>query len=174
MSRVTLRNLIVTLIIASLAIASLGYMIYKVASEGSRLEQQISDLEEQNTQEASLIQLQRVAYDTEEARNKLQDYFLLKESDSIDFLNDIEELAPTVGLSLKTENLEQITGEDDSSWIQVNFFITGSRQDIQNFVQILEIIPYVSKLTNINLKSRSGSIWEANITMQVQVLAYDK
>ena len=146
-------------------------MVWIVNQNGTLLKEQLAAVNAQNQQEASLLRLQRLAQETEADRELLESHFLLRESDSIAFLSEIETLAPEIGLSLETKNLQQISEKDNTSWIEVTFAVTGARIDVENFVQILEIVPYVSKITAIDMSARSSEFWQADVTIQVQLLS---
>ncbi len=173
MSKTTLRNLIIALVLFCITGGGTVFFFTQILSNSQLLEEQIAAVDAQNQQEASLLRLQRLAQTSQSDREELSSYFLLRESDTISFLSEMELLAPSVGLSLETESLQQVS-VGGKEWIQTKFNVAGSRQDIQNFAQILEIIPYVSRLTSVSMeKDRDGS-WRADIIIQVQLLNYDQ
>lgn len=174
MNKASTRNLILACLLLSAAVAVFGVMAYQVQAQGEKLNEQIETLRIQQTQEASHFQLRRQAEDTVEEREALQEYFLTQESESIDFLNDIETLAPQAGVELKTSALEAITDKnDESEWIQVTFTFLGERVSVQRFIKILENVPYVSRLTSVNMSRESSTLWKAEVTMRIRILAYD-
>jgi hypothetical protein len=175
MSKTTIRNLIITLIFTVLAAGAFGLMVYYVFGQGSKLANQIAVLESERAQEASFIKSQRLLEDTKEEREVLQNYYLARASDSIDFLNQVEALAPSLGINLETRGLESFTDAADSSeWIKVDFDFSGSRENVQKFIKILENFPYVSRVTEVSLIARSNTEWNATVKMQVRILPYDE
>ncbi len=175
MSKTTLRNLIIAIVLALVSAGVFGLMVYYVSGQGSKLASQILVLEAEHQQEASYIKSQRLSEDTKDERALLQSYFLAKTSDSIDFLNKVEALAPEVGITLETRGLESFADTtDNSEWIKVDFDFFGSRENVENFIKVLETFPYVSRVTEINLSSKTSTQWNATVKMQVRVLAYDK
>lgn len=175
MSSVTIRNLVISLILFAVSAGLFGLMVYYIFDQGSKLAVQIQVIEEERVQEASYIKLQRLTKETEEDRGLVKSYFLARESDSIDFLNQIEALAPEVGVSLETEGLRSMEGSSDvSEWIEATFSITGSGEKVKSFIKILENIPYVSRVTSVDLMTQSSSQWTADVVIQVRVLNYDK
>lgn len=175
MSGSTKKTIIVALMLSVASIAVFGFMVFRVSEQGDRLVAQIRALEEQRAQEAAHRNLQRIATESQADRDQLKAYFLAKESESIDFLNQVETLAPQVDVALKTTNL-QLTTEKDTKrgWIEVTFEFSGTRKSVQNFVQILETLPYVSRLNSVTMEARSRTDWQASVTMQIQVLSYDE
>ncbi len=150
-------------------------MVYQVIAQGDQLNSQIEVLEEERARESSYFQLVRIEEESIADREEIRSYYLFKESDSIDFLNRVETLAPEVGVSLKTDKLNLITEESDNSeWVQVSFSFAGSRERVQKFIQVLESLPYVLRITEVEMESKSGTEWSVNLTLQVRVLDYDK
>lgn len=175
MSKSTIRNIIIALILFVSSLIVLGLMVYKINQQGSQLAVQIDALEKEQAQEASHLQLRRIAENTAKDREQLQSYFLSQESDSINFLNQVEEMAPKIGVELKTSGLETvINSNDNTKWIQAEFSFSGSRERVQRFIKILETFPLVSKIIAAEMSAKSRTEWQANVTMQVQVLKYDE
>ena len=170
MTKTTLRNLIIALSVFVVVVGGVSVAFISVLKGSQTLEQQITAVASQNQQEQSLLRLQRIAQSSEAEREELASYFLLRESDSIDFLTEIETSAPDMGLSLETTNLQPVL-EDGKNWVEASFSIGGSRNDVQNFVSTLENIPYVSRVKSVNMIG-SGSNWRADIVIQVQLLIY--
>ena len=174
MSPSTIRNVLISSVAMLVALGVFGFMVYQTDAQGEKLTEQIATLESQRSQEESYFRLQKTTEETKEERAKLQSYFLLNEGDSIDFLNEVESLAPQAGVSLQTSNLLSVTDEtDDSQWVEVNFSFTGSRQRVRDFIEVLEEVPYVSRLMTVELASSGQAQWEAKVTMRIAVLAYD-
>jgi len=120
------------------------------------------------------IRDRRIAEETQEERLQLESYFLLKESDSIDFLNNIESIAPQAGVVLQTSSLDTVVDpSDNSQWIEVDFSFSGSRSRVREFVEVLEELPYVSRMMSLNVTMQNQGQWQAEVTMRVRVLAYD-
>jgi hypothetical protein len=175
MSWSTKRTILISLILAVVSITVFGFMVFRVVGQGDRLVAQIIALEEQRAQEVEYRNLQHIANDSAADRAALQEYFLAQESESIDFLNQVETLAPNVGVALKTTKLELVTDKATKhAWIEVAFEFSGTRDHVQTFIELLETLPYVSRLESVTMNARSRSDWQASVTMKVQVLSYDE
>lgn len=175
MSRSTVRHIIFSTVLVVIAAGAFSFMVYQVLLQGEQLTAQVITLEEEESQKSTYRHLLRTSEETAAERAELKSHFLLQESDSIDFLNKVEGMAPRSGVKLQTEGLELIKDEaDGTEWIQVKFTFSGSREQVQNFVQVLETLPYVSRLTTVELESLSATEWKASVTMRVRVLSYDK
>lgn len=174
MSSSTIRTLILSSIILLIAIAVFGLALYTIHGERTQLAEQVSTLAEQQGQENSFYRLQRVAMESKDDRDRLRNYFLLQQSDSIDFLNQVEALAPQIGVTLETDSLTQLpetkTGDN---WIEVGFSYNGSRESVQRFTTLLEHLPYVSYVTQYSVAADTPTNWKAEIKILVYVLSYD-
>lgn len=173
MSKTTLRNLIVSLVVFVTVVGVVSFAFASVLNSSQTLEQQIATVVEQNQQQATLLRMQRLAENSQTERAELASYFLLQEADYITFLSQVESLAPSLGISLETQQLQQVT-RDNKNWIETTFSVSGTRQNVQNFIQVLEDIPYVSRITSVSMREGGGSQWVADIIIQVQLLTYDQ
>ena len=174
MSSSTIRNGIIATVLILIAGSVFGLMVYQVVAEGAQLTEQVAALEAERAQEASYLRLQRQAELTTDERSQLQSHFLQQEGDSVDFLNQVEQLAPTAGVVLETSGLDLLTDPlDESEWITVTFTFSGSQMAVQRFIKILETLPYVQQVTAVTLTAHSGTNWQAELTMQVRLLTYD-
>jgi len=170
MSAATLRKLIISFLMLLIASAIFSYMMYRVDTQGEKLVAQIDALAKQNADEALYLKLQRLEEDTTDTREALKRNFLSDDSDSIDFLTLVESLAPRMGLVNKTSGLDNITNPDGTKWVKATFTFSGSRDNVQNFIKVLESLPYVLRLNEVSLSAQSSVDWKASVTMQVQIL----
>ncbi len=168
----TRNNFIAALVFALIASGGLGYVLFTVTQNDHRLTDQITSLVAQNEQADALFRLQRLAQESVDKRAELESYFLLRESDSIAFLTEVETLAPQIGLTLETESLQQIS-VDETKWIQFTFAINGERDNVERFVELLEIVPYVSRVQQVQLMENTDGSWSGTVVIQVQLLSYD-
>jgi len=175
MSPSTKRITSISLVLFLLAAAAFAFVFVQIQYQGEELSTQIAVLDEQRAQEESYFQLRRIAETSQVSRTQLESYFFSNESESIDFLNMIEELAPTTGVALNTTSLSLVDDEADSrQWIEVGFSFDGSLSKVQNFLTILEELPYVSKVVSVNMAAVTQAKWQAEVTMRVRVLNYDE
>ncbi len=174
MSQSSIRNLIIALIIFTLVIGVGAFTFVNLLKNSRTLEGQIAVVAAQNQQEETMIRLQKVAKNSETERGKLAEYFLFRESDTINFLGEIEDnLAPNLGVLLETSDLKQLR-QDNKDWIEVTFDTSGSRENLQHFITALESVPFASRISKVDMRGNRESGWQANIVIQVQLLAYDQ
>jgi hypothetical protein len=175
MSKGTIRIIIFALLLLVVTGGVFGLVVFQVINQGEKLGIQIDVLESERTQEASFYALQKKSAETISEREMLESFFLESESSSIDFLNHIETLAPEVGVVLKTEKLGVIMDtEDESEWVEVSFSLESSRSGVQDFVKILENLPYILRITSLDISAQSLKSWQAKVTLQVRILNHDK
>jgi len=175
MTRLTIRNLILATLFLISMIGGFLFMLSRISAEGTLLREQVAAMNAEQAQRDALNRLERMADESTDDRASLVSHFLQQESDSINFLNQIESLAPSAGVSLQTDSLQKITDpETSSTWIEVGFTFSGSKENVQKFVSVLEHVPYLSHITSLKLAARSSTNWQARVTMRVYVLSYDK
>lgn len=140
--------------------------------ESAVLSQQVAAIAVDQSQQVAYTRLQKLVQETVGERSELRSYFLESQSDSIDFLNYIEQLASERGVTLETINPQEITVEEQS-FLSVQYALEGSLRQVEGFVQLLENIPYVSQLTAVQLRRESNVLWQADVTINVAVLTYE-
>jgi hypothetical protein len=174
MSKSTKTTIVVAIAFFVFSLATFSFMVFQVNKQGAQLGEQISTLEAERAQQDSFFRLQRIAEETTSDREQLASHFLASESNSIDFLNLVEELAPQAGVALETNSLDvSEEAESGKKWIEVSFSFSASRSRVENFLKILENLPYVLRIESFRMSQKSGAEWSADVTMRVQVLNYD-
>ena len=148
-------------------------MLFEVDNKNMLLEEQIGALSIQEAQETEFYRLRRLAEESTSDREQLAGYFFRKESDSIDFLNTVESLAPQAGVALKVESLEQ-EGSGNEQDIIIDLTFSGSYDQVTNFINLLENLPYMSEVTSLQMEARSSSNWEATTEIKIDIYAYDE
>ncbi len=168
MSRLTIRHLVASALLLIVSVSMCALAVYKIIADGEMLKGQVTVLATEQAQENSYYRLQKINEDSKNERARLGTYFLKQSSDSIDFLNKVEELAPQAGVSLTTETLQDIADKKTGTkWIEVEFSFSGTQADVERFVRILERLPYYSQISSASLRARSLNNWQADVTMRV-------
>jgi Tfp pilus assembly protein PilO len=174
MSRLTLRNLIISSVFLLVALGVFVYGLYTIEAANSRLTEQITALETNRAQEVMFQQMQRIADESEDNRMVLDAAFLAGEGESIDFLNTVETLARDVGLSFTTENLRKATDEDTGvEKLVVGFSYTGDYQTVTDFLATLENLSYIGAVTSFELSQGLLGDWSMETTMEVNLYDYE-
>ncbi len=146
-----------------------GFMIREVITEANELSVQVEILQETQTKKATFIQLERISDDTLDERAKLASYFLPTGSERVKFLDAMTALAPQVGINLDFQQIQERGAGTDDAWVDMTLAVSGSRNRVQNFVKILETLPYVTRVNNISVSSNGGN-WQGSIDVQIRVM----
>lgn len=171
MSKVTKRNFLIALTLLLVSGAVFGYMLAYSEQQSTALREQLVTLEKQRIQEASYLQMRRTLENASADVSALDDMFLKRESDSIDFLNLIEAQARNSDVSLTTEALSAEGGEEDRHLL-VRYSFAGAKTNVRNFIKILEQSQYLAKITGLDLREQSSGSWEAEVTVRVNLFMY--
>ena len=155
-------------------VASLVLGLYIITEQGEQLQKQMAMLATVNEQERSFTEIKRTLEDSAADRQALNRLFLT-ESDTTDFLSTIEQIARHLGLEITTESLQVVEPESGPDTLQISFSVAGSDTAIRSFITTLEVLPYGSYLTNVQLrKSREVGAAEANVQIAILLLpTYD-
>ncbi len=174
MSRVTVRNFGIALTLLIVTGACFGYVVYKTNALEVTLREQLTKMEIDSERESTTYRLQKIAEDSKADREQLTAYFLPQVSDSISFLNQVETLAPLHGVLLKTDSLDEASDKKTKqAWVKAQFTFSGSEEDVERFVKILESLPYLSHVTQLSMTARSADNWEASVGMKVYLAKYE-
>lgn len=174
MTKGTKSIVVVAITLSLVALAVFVVLWLQLSDTREQLSEQIASLQTERQQEEDRVQLQRTANETADEREMLAGYFLAKESESIDFLNYIESVAPQAGVQLSTTDLQVVEGESETvDWLQVNFKYDGTREAVLRFTEVLETAPYISSLESVNMRSLSSDTWTASVVMKVQLMRYE-
>jgi len=174
MSHTAVRTGIVAFVLFVIAIGVFGVLLAQTVAKQTLLQEQVLILAKHRAQQDTFFELRRTAEETTDSRNQLQQLFFLRGGDSVDFLNEVEALAPRTGVTVETESLTEIVEADTGDqWLEKSFAITGLHEDVERFVSLLENLPYAVRLTDLMLTERSSTISAADVTLQVRLLQYE-
>jgi len=154
------------------AVVAVVFFVREINAQSVKLSEQITAIQTDRAQQTVFTRIQRTSNETADTREALQSYFLQSQSDSIDFLNFIESQAAISGVELLTNSPTEVT-QEGATFLSVGYNLTGSLNRVENFIQQLENLPYVSQLESLSLAQRAGSTWEANVVITVNVLNYE-
>jgi predicted PurR-regulated permease PerM len=175
MSPSTVKITVVSIMLFITATGGFVFLLLQAQQQGEQLLAQLTTIDEQRAQEESYYRLQRIAEDSAEDRMQLNSYFFSSEGESVDFLNMVERLAPAAGVTLVVDTLSMVEdSEGGKQWVEIDFSFEGSRSRVQNFLIILEELPYVANIKRVEMVTSSQTKWQSKVTMQVQVLTYDE
>lgn len=172
MNKRTKRLAIIAAVLFAVAVLAVVIFVREINVQSIRLSEQIVAIETDRAQQEVFTNVQRTSNNTLKIRQELQSYYLDSQSDSINFLNFIEAQAAATGVGLTTNSPTEVVN-DAGTFLAVNYEFSGSISRVENFIKQLENIPYVSQLDSLSLSQKSTSIWEARVTIMVNILDYE-
>jgi hypothetical protein len=172
MNTPTKRLAVLAAVLFLVAVVAIVFFVREINIQSGILSEQIDAMQIDRAQQEVFTRVQRTNAETVETRQELQSYYLQSQSDSIDFLNFIDEQAQASGVELNTNTPTEIE-EDGVTYLSVGYEFTGSLNRVENFIQKLENLPYVSQLESLSLSKQSGSTWIAKVVITVNVLNYE-
>ena len=160
--------------VVSLGVAVFSY--YYVGKEGTDLETQMETVGKSQLLQERYNDLNVIAEASAAEHEQLKSY-LLTEGDTIGFLNTIEMMAKDLQLEFTTDSLEVAPLPNPHfETITLRLRAVGTRGAITRFLNILETLPYYSRIDGLNLEQQTDGAdeWLANITLVVGLQAYDQ
>ncbi|MCB9810660.1 MAG: hypothetical protein H6779_02420 [Candidatus Nomurabacteria bacterium] len=169
MSNNTKSTFIISLISFVLTSAICGFLFFEINAQGVRLDNNVALLKSNNKKDYTHLNITRTMQETEAQRTELSTKFLRDANDSITFLDEMEALAPTLGLTLRTESIDDTIADKEKGlkFFKVVFVYVGEKDAVKDFVRILENIHYHSYLESLSLKSIAGDTWEGEATILI-------
>lgn len=158
------------LFVSAVIVVLLG--LREIGALSDELSVQIEAIQTDRAQQEVFTQIQKISNDSQSDRVALEGYFLRSQSDSIDFLNFVEALGDSLGVDLTTLTPQEVE-RDNKTYLSVGYDISGSLSQVERFIQLLEVVPYVSQLQSVSLTQLSGSTWQAQVSVNVQILNYE-
>jgi len=172
MSDRTKRVAIIATVLFVIAVLTVVLFVREINIQSTKLSEQIMAIETERAQQEVFTSVQRISNNTLTIRQELQGYYLDSQSDSINFLNFIEDQAIASGVELTT-NTPTETVKDDEAFLSVGYEFKGSLTRVENFIKQLENIPYISHLESLSLSQQAGGVWEAEVEIMVNILDYE-
>lgn len=134
-----------------------GFSLYIVQSKISELAILRETAAEQTLKESAYKTLLDLLEDTTEDRAELASRFL-SERDAVSFISEAEREAQRRGLLLQTNNLALTEGTDNApDTLLVEFIITGPESMVRQYVNVLELLPYHHRMSELSLYNEAGS-----------------
>jgi hypothetical protein len=170
------KKLTIALIFFSLSVIAFAVLVNQVVTQSKRLDEQTSLAKRQQAEEADRFKLKRQVADTIEERSQVESYFFRKEEeDSLGFLTYVEsDLAKRAGVFIETKFITVKEDKaDETKWVEVMFVFSGTKDQVFNFVEVLENMPYALRIPSVTLNAKSSQYWEAEVLVAVNLWEYD-
>ena len=152
------------------------YVVNRTVVAGNKLEQRMELVGKSQLRQERYDDLLHILDRSADERERLGKY-LLTDGTTVRFLTETEALAQKMGLSLVTDSLT-VKGmpNPDFKTIEVNLRAKGSKDLVEQFLELIETLPYYSSLNSLIFTSAGAGSdsWEARITLVVGLHAYDQ
>lgn len=174
-TRETKKYAVISSLVFVAGVVTAAATYYYVSLKGDELSVQAEVLgkNEQLAQQHEQLLESLEAYEDEHAQ--LAGY-LLTESETINFLNDLETFARGTGLVYSTDALKvEPLPNSQFKAIELQLRAEGAEQRVIDFLTLLETLPYYSRISALSLESQSrdGGQWLARVTLVVGLREYD-
>lgn len=171
MNRLTKNIFAAALLLLLVSLGACTFLLFQIKTVGAELESYIAAVNERDAEEANYLRVNRRAQETAAERAELAKAFFTDEGDSIGFIDDIENFAAEVGITLVTEGLDKKTPEGEmTEYIIITFVYAGDKSQVRTFTEYLEEVPYHSYIESLNLTKKSGDVWEGRVTLYITLL----
>ena len=103
-------------------------------------------------------------------RERLDSLVLKEETDTVGFLSHVDELGKQTGVIVSASELKvEKTAERGFNNIAATFSLRGSRDSVENMIELLELLPYRSHIETMTL-TRTDEVSEAVVELMVSVI----
>jgi len=170
MCKKTKQTFIISIITAILSLGACLFLLFQIQAQGLSLENNVNVLNENTDKEIAYTNINKKIKETEKERQDIVDIFLHDEDEGLDFVNEIEILAPSLGLSLETKGLGSLENEEGGvEAVIISFVYSGKKSSVIAFSKLMETIPYHSSVESLSLKKLNTDDFEGQITMFVTI-----
>ncbi len=152
-------------------------MWYAVSKQGVHFNEAKRAIAEYAAKEASYTKVQGLLASTEKDRTLINSYFI-EEKNIISFISDMEQNAARLGVKLNTNELVSVPEGVDTAGVVIpavlviGFDFIGSKSAVQQFIALLENVPYQNTMTELSFASVDATTWKADSTLKL-TLRYD-
>lgn len=169
MSKNTKNTFIIASITFLVSVSACLFFTFEIKSQGLHLEEKVKILAEYNDKEIAYLNVSKIIKEAEGDRAQIASKFFKNENDYILFLNEIETLAPNMGLVLKTSAIEDVLDDEKKpKFAKITFSYKGQKKSVMDFSRMLENISYYSYIETLSLKEGSEG-WEGEATILISV-----
>ena len=159
MQNKTTQKLITVSVLAVLAICGYFYFTYYIDSLTQKTSELKNDIQVSEIKYTRLESLRKATENTSDQKSKIGELFV-GQSDAVNFIGKIENLAKDAGLAYVTKSVETepLPGDDQSKeLITINMNTTGLWSNTVKFLKLIETLPYSLKINSLRLGVIKGA-----------------
>jgi hypothetical protein len=170
MCKQTKKTFIIAVVVTALSLASCLFLLFEIRSQGLSLENHVSILGENYAKETAYSNLNKLIHETKQDREMLSKAFLRSESDGINIPNELEILAPSLGLEFETMSLSPIVDKGGNiTSVGMSFIYSGKKRSVLGMTEIMEHLPYHSSVMSLSIRELDQDDFEGRITIHVTI-----
>ena len=172
----SVRNIMVVCIMLNLlALGACGFIVYTIKTKSEAVSNLSLSLREAEVRTERFDEIRGRIGGIEVKASNLESH-IPSETKIVDFLKLIERIANEQGLIIKTEIRQNGADQKAANGIDLTFTYTysGNFKGIQNFVALIEELPYIVVVQSVNLKKDETVLpsgvpgWSGAITFNIK------
>lgn len=150
--------------------ATAGFVIYKQEQAGEEVRSKLVDLKIWSDLSHAEDSLVSETINELGSRSRLRALVLLSESDTIEFLGNVESIAEARGVSVTTIELkeEKIT-DPHFNELLATFSLRGDEEEVERVLKLMELLPYRSTINSLML-NRAAGVTSATVVLRVSTI----
>jgi hypothetical protein len=169
MTKKTTTTLLIATIYFLVFFAVLVYAYVSVRAEQVSFTDLSTTLATQTAKETAARHIAELSSTTAVERAELQDYFV-PEKKIISFINEIEALARSIGITLQTTNLDLTPAKDKNpAVLKTGFTVSGPRDGVMTFMHMIESLPYHSQIPTMDIVEKEQGAWQGTVMLNVTI-----
>lgn len=168
----SIKVLIIAVLWSLLTIGGFGYVWLYEKDRGETLKQNIQILKDKESLERERIKLETLRKEYTESEAMLDHYVLKGDDGAVRFLAEIESLAQSVGVEVKTSRLEVDSDKGPFSTLSVSFNVSGQEERVTTFLELLELLPYRSEINRLRVtrEVEPAELFNATVELSVSLI----
>lgn len=152
-----------------------AYTAFKLEQRGAVLQEQMQLFEDEQTHQQEYVNVMTQLTETRDERDRLQQYLLKGDDDTVMLLSRIDQLAEALEVSLITSRLEVLSKEDrNHDVLEIGLDIEGEDEKVKEFIDALETVPYHSYITKASItrtmsEATTTPLTKSSVTLSVSL-----
>lgn len=145
-----MRMLITAAIALATTVSVLAFLSYLIQSTGASLTEMMRIFASEESQQQAHHELAEELERTASVRERVREYVLHGDADTVRFLSEVDELAVDVGVTLETDELAVQPGSDSFKELAITLTIEGTEGAVVRMLSLLETLPYHSYIQRVD------------------------
>ena len=168
----TKTNFGIALVYSVILVITLGFTVFIVYNQGSKLEQTKLTIAEHTAKEAAYTNVMRLLESSAADRAALRTYFI-NEKDTISFISELESAASTIGVVLETTELSVAPtltkdGVTTPAVLTLGVEYTGEEAAVKKFTLLLENVPYHKQIPEYTVtRDVTTGVWVGKTMLRI-------